>query len=265
MMTETLRIDTGLVLEAGGRLQSIAAAIPPPPASFTATGADALSTAIAAKVAEVVDPVIAQLPLTKEDLARYAQNVVAAANKYDAADRQIAEEILKRLQEFDAAKTGGSGSTGGGGASTVGGGSAAAGAVVPGAGGAATGAGGGVTSAASPAAGAGTQAGQMMQMPMQMAQQAAQVPTQMASAAGSLPGTLMQGVQGAAQQAVQAAEKAGEKSPQDVDAQSSDQAAHDERGEAPSEQAAAGSSGGERVPEPPPSSTRTADSPEIAL
>ena len=80
-MTETLRIDTGLVLEAGGRLQTLAGAIPPPPATFRPAGADALSTAIAGRVAEVVDPVIAQLPVTKEELTRFAQNVVNAADQ----------------------------------------------------------------------------------------------------------------------------------------------------------------------------------------
>ncbi|KUH66339.1 hypothetical protein AU184_00700 [Mycolicibacterium novocastrense] len=97
-MTETLRIDTDLVLEAGGRLRAVADAIPEPPASFKPAGGDALSTAIAAKVAEVVDPAIAQLPVVKAELAKYAQNVVNAANTYDAVDRQIAEEIRKRLE-----------------------------------------------------------------------------------------------------------------------------------------------------------------------
>ncbi|OBI82329.1 hypothetical protein [Mycobacterium sp. E740] len=107
-MTETLRIDTGLVVEAGGRLQAVAAAIPAPPESYSPPGGDALSTAIAAKVAEVVDPVIAQLPITKEELAKYAQNVVNAGNTYDEVDRQVAEQILKRVEGMDdASNTGG--------------------------------------------------------------------------------------------------------------------------------------------------------------
>ncbi|WP_156434492.1 type VII secretion target [Mycobacterium sp. IS-1590] len=97
-MTEPLRIDTDLVLEAGGRLRALADAIPEPPASFKPAGGDALSTAIAAKVAEVVDPAIAELPVVKAELAKYAQNVVHAANTYDAVDRQIAAEIRKRLE-----------------------------------------------------------------------------------------------------------------------------------------------------------------------
>nr|WP_238381973.1 type VII secretion target [Mycobacterium neumannii] len=111
-MTETLRIDTDLVLEAGGRLRAVADAIPEPPASFKPAGEDALSTAIAAKVNEVVDPAIAQLPVAKAELAKYAQNVVNAANTYDAVDRQIAEDIRKRVESISDA-TGASGAVGG--------------------------------------------------------------------------------------------------------------------------------------------------------
>ena len=114
-MTEDLRVDTGLVRESGGKLQTIAGLIPEPPATFSPPGGDALSTAIAGKVAEVVDPVVAQMPITKDALTRYAQNVLNAADKYDTTDRQIAEEILKRLGLFDdAAGVGSSGSAGGG-------------------------------------------------------------------------------------------------------------------------------------------------------
>ena len=80
IVTETLRIDTSLVSEAAGRLQEMAGQIPPPPTAFSPQGADGLSVAIAGKVAEVVAPVIAQLPVTKEELTRYAQNVLNAAN-----------------------------------------------------------------------------------------------------------------------------------------------------------------------------------------
>src|SRR6476620_11496441 len=100
-MTEDLRVDTGLVRESGGKLQTIAGLIPEPPAAFSPPGGDALSTAIAGKVAEVVDPVVAQMPITKDALTRYARNVLNAADKYDSTDRQIAEEILKRLGLFD--------------------------------------------------------------------------------------------------------------------------------------------------------------------
>ncbi len=72
-MTETLRVDTELVQQAGGRLQSLASEIPKPPSSYIPPGGDALSSAIAQKVTEVVDPVIAQMPITKEALTKYAQ------------------------------------------------------------------------------------------------------------------------------------------------------------------------------------------------
>ena len=185
-MTETLRVDTALVRQSGGKLQTIAGLIPEPPATFSPAGTDALSTAIAGKVAEVVDPVIAQMPITKDELTRFAQNVLTAADQYDAGDRQIAEEILKRLGMFDDAAAGGSG----GGSVGAGGGAPAAGAV---------------QQAGSPAAGAGQaeQMGQMMQMPMQMAQQAAQIPMQLAGMAAAIPQAMMQGVQSAVQQAGQ--------------------------------------------------------------
>ena len=68
-----------------------------------------------ARVADVVDPAIAALPVTKEELTRYAQNVLNAAGTYDSTDRQLAEEILRRLGEFDSASngTGGAGTAGG--------------------------------------------------------------------------------------------------------------------------------------------------------
>lgn len=258
-MTETLRIDTGLVLEAGGRLQGIAGAIPPPPAAFSPTGADALSTAIAAKVAEVVDPVIAQLPVTKADLTRYAQNVVNAANTYDAVDRQIAEEILKRLQELDA-NAAGAGSAAGGASSA--GEASATGAVH-----------------ASQAPGAGQQAGQlgqMMQVPMQPAQQAAQIPMQLAGTAASIPAGMMQGVQSAMQSVGQAPQMSGDEKPEerDGDAAQVDRPAEAQQKTATPVQAAPGDGAGERVPEHPspapqpaprPAPTRPAESPEIAL
>ena len=176
-MTETLRIDTDLVLEAGGRLQALADGIPEPPTSFKPEGGDALSMAIAAKVAEVVDPVIAQLPVVKAELAEYAQNVVNAASTYDATDRQIAEDILKRLEPAD------------------------------GAGGAVSGGALGATHA--PAVAAGQPAGQLGAM-LPTAPQAVQATTQVAEMAGVFPQTMTQGVQQAMQQGGQLSEVAGE-------------------------------------------------------
>lgn len=185
-MTETLRIDTELVLEAGGRLQALAEGIPEPPASFKPEGKDALSTAIAAKVAEIVDPVIAQLPVAKEELAKYAQNVVNAANTYDSTDRAIAEEILKRLESIDDAA----------------GASGAVGAVS-----------GGALGAAPAGADAPAPAGQLGAM-MPMAQQAVQATTQAAGMAGSVPQAMTQGVQQAAQQSGQLMGMAGADAPE---------------------------------------------------
>jgi hypothetical protein len=254
-MTETLRIDTGLVLEAGGRLQAVAGAIPPPPPSFSPPGADALSMAIAGKVAEVVDPVVAQLPLTKEAMQKYAQNVVDAANTYDRVDRQIAEEILERLQELDAAKA--AGGTGGGspGGSTGTSGSTRAASTA-----AQTGASSTVPTAAQP----GGDMSQMTQMPMQMAQQVAQAPAQMAGMVGAVPGAMMQGVQGAVQQVSQLS---GQEKQEDGAATNPEDTQDDQREQAvtqPDPQAAAGDATGERVPDRPRPKVGQ-QSPEIAL
>ena len=273
-MTEPLRIDTPLVAAAGGRLEGLANAIPPPPAVFSPPGADPLSMAIAGKVAEVVSPAVAALPVTKEELTRYAQNVLNAAGAYDSTDRQLAEEILRRLGELDSASEwhGRCGDTG---RRRCGRWRRAAG---------------------SPAAGAGQQAGQlgqMMGMPMQMAQQAAQIPMQMMGMAAAVPQGIMQGVQSAMQQVGQMSEMAG-KDEQDAEGKEGEQpdpAAEKKPEEAapraerppvtdPSPaQAAPGNTGGERVPEPDrpqaqpgtpaaprPAPTRPAESaPEIAL
>jgi Excreted virulence factor EspC, type VII ESX diderm len=236
-MTEDLRVDTGLVREAGGRLAGIAAGIPDPPPAHSPSGGDALSTAIAGKVAEVVDPVIAQMPVAKEELMRYAQNVVNAAGTYDAVDRQIADEILKRLEQFD--QTVGEGGGSGGGAT---GGSS-------GAPGAASSVAGGASSAAGAAQQAG-QMGQMMQMPMQMAQQATQAPMQMAAMASAIPQAM--------QQAGQTSEMAGkgESKPQET---GPSEKARDSA--SPHDGSAAGSSGGERAPEVPRQDTSVETSP----
>ncbi|BBW99731.1 hypothetical protein BST36_25070 [Mycolicibacterium moriokaense] len=231
-VTEDLRVDTALVRQSGAKLQTIAGLIPEAPAPFSPAGTDALSTAIAGKVAEVVDPVIAQMPITKEELTRYAQNVMAAADRYDATDRQIAEDILKRLGLLD---------------ETVGAGGGAPGTPVSGG-----------TPAAAPAAGAGQtdQMGQLMQMPMQLAQQAAQIPMQLASMAAAIPQAIMQGVQSAAQQASQMAEMSSEERLADEDPKLDVEEQPKERAEPRSDEAAPGGSSAERAPEPAPQESK---------
>jgi hypothetical protein len=234
-VTETLRVDTALVRQSGGKLQTIAGLIPEPPATFSPAGNDALSTAIAGKVSEVVDPVIAQMPIAKDELTRFAQNVLAAADQYDAGDRQIAEEILKRLGLIDDAAGGG------------GGGSAGAGASAPTAGAA--------QQAGAPAAGVGQsdQMGQLMQMPMQLAQQAAQIPMQLAGMAAAIPQAMMQGVQTAVQQASQMSKMSGEDKEELGESEPPTEDAEDRReneAEQRPEEAAPGDTGGERAPVP---------------
>lgn len=265
-MTEDLRVDTALVRQSGGKLETIAGLLPEPPASFSPSGADALSTAIAGRVSEVVDPVLAQMPIAKDELTRFAQNVMEAADSYDAADRRIAEEILKQLGILDEAAGGGSAAPGGASGAPPSAGSGTAGA---------------------PAAGAAQsdQMGQLMQMPMQLAQQAAQIPMQLAGMAAAIPQAMMQGVQTAVQQATQMAQsgEGDEMVPEDetlTPEEAGEERADEKKPEPPSE-ASSGTSGGERVPDagpqeptppapapaaPKPAPTRPAESgPEIAL
>ncbi|MDG5483201.1 PE domain-containing protein [Mycolicibacterium gadium] len=259
-MTEDLRVDTALVRQSGGKLETIAGLLPEPPASFSPSGADALSTAIAGRVSEVVDPVLAQMPIAKDELTRFAQNVMEAADSYDAADRRIAEEILKQLGILDeAAGGGGSGS------------------------GAPTSAGSGAAGAPAAGAAQSDQMGQLMQMPMQLAQQAAQIPMQLAGMAAAIPQAMMQGVQTAVQQATQMAQsgEGDEKVPEDeaLTPEEAREERDDEEKPGPPSEVASGTSVGERVPDagsqeptppapaaPKPAPTRPAESgPEIAL
>ncbi|AMO63715.1 translation initiation factor IF-2 [Mycolicibacterium phlei] len=259
-MTETLRVDTELVQQAGARLQSIAQGIPEPPTPYRpAFCTDALSAAIAAKVSEVVDPVIAQMPLTKEALVRYAHNVVNAANTYDAVDRQLAEAILKRLEQFDGAADRDRGSAAGGGGA----------AAIP----AASGSGSGAytaspeptTASAQPALGAPS-AGQGMPMPMGLAQQAAQAPMQIGGMLGAVPQAAHQAAQQAMQQAGQLSSMIGDSAEKDS---SEDETAAREPGDEPGEDQAAAGEAREHVPDElaqyPAERKQDEAGPEIAL
>ncbi len=187
-MTEPLRIDTPLVAAAGGRLEGLANAIPPPPAVFSPPGADPLSLAIAGKVAEVVSPAVAALPVTKEELTRYAQNVLNAAGAYDNTDRQLPRRScgvwVSSIRLRWHGRCGDAGRR------------RWARRVRP------------VHRRPGPGSRQAS-SGQMMGMPMQMAQQAAQIPMQMMGMAAAIPQGIMQGVQSAMQQVGQMSEMAG--------------------------------------------------------
>jgi len=230
-----LRVDTAPLATGGQGLLSAAGDIPEPPAPFTATGTDALSTILNTRTQAMEAPLIAGMPVTKADALRTAQNIIQAAAKYEGVDQRLADQVLKTLAELEGAEGSGAGGAGGTGA---------------------TGAAGAPTSA-TPAAGAAEQAGQlgqMMGMPMQMAQQAAQIPMQLAGMAASIPQGIMQGVQGAMQQVGQMAGGAGEKAdPEQLGDGSPDEAKHaDSAKETPEQTApsdgAAGPSAAERAP-----------------
>jgi hypothetical protein len=280
---DPLSVDTAQLAGAGGRLLAAAGALPQPPTPFSPAGADALSMGIAGQVARVVGPVVAALPVSKEEMSRYAQAVLDAAGVYDRTDRQLAEEILQRMYGIPDPASG-----------APGGGAPAAGVA-----GGATAAPGEAGMAASPAAGAGQQAGQlgqMMGMPMQMAAQAAQIPMQIAGMAAAIPQGIMQGVQSAMQHVGQMS-GIGDKGEQNAQNEAREQAElaqqkpEEEPRDRPAEprkpteaagpareSAAPGTSSGERVPVPDhaearpdvpkaprPAPTRPAISPETML
>lgn len=203
-MTETLRIDTDLVRDAGNRLSAIAGQIPSPPTVSPVSGVDDLSTAISEQITKVVDPALTQLPDVKNAFAAYSGNVTNAASTYQTTDEQISQDIKRKLGILgdEPSTTGGPGgspaaSPGGGGGGGSKGGAHGTGANSPAAA-SATGAPSATPAQTAPAAGGEQgmgQMGQMMQMPMQMAQQAAQVPGQMLGSLSQLPQQVMQGVQ----------------------------------------------------------------------
>ena len=181
-----MRVDTALVRQSGGKLETIAGLIPEPPATFRPAGTDALSTAIAGRVSEVVDPVIAQMPITKEELTRFAQNVMKAADNTTSPIGRLPRRsssvwVCSRTRRVAAVV-----------AQQAHGGAPRAGSA------------GGLPGRR--CGGQSDQMGQLMQMPMQMAQQAAQIPMQLASMAAAIPQAMMQGVQSAVQQATQMAQ-----------------------------------------------------------
>jgi hypothetical protein len=140
---DELRVDPE-ELAAGGRgLETAAANIPEPLAPFTSTGTDALSTILNTLTQAKEAPLITGMPETKAEALATARKVVAAAERYEQSDQQIADDIRRATAELDAAAGGGASSTGG------------------------TGSGGGAG-----------QFQQMMSMPMQMAQQAGQMAAQ---------------------------------------------------------------------------------------
>ena len=199
-MPGELRVDTAPLASGGEGLLRAAGDIPLPPAPFTATGADALSTILNGRTQAIEAPLIAGMPVTKADALRTAQSIIQAAAKYEGVDQNLADQVLKVLSELEGAEATGAGGSGAGGA----------------------GAAGAATAGATPAAGAAQQAGQMgqmMGMPMQMAQQAAQIPMQLAGMAASIPQGIMQGVQSAMQQVGQMAGGTGEEGDPESDQQ----------------------------------------------
>ena len=233
-MTE-LRVNPPALSAGASGLEGGANAIPEPPAQFTSTGTDALSTILNTLTQEKEAPLIAGMPVTKAEALATAQKILQAAGMYEQSDQQIADDVHKALAGLDAAA----------------GGAPAAGSANPG-----------------DAAG---QAGQIMGMPMQMAQQAGQMAGQ-AQTATQVPQGIMQGVQGGMQQIGQLAGGIGQKDgselgdeerkPERPEETQDDKPGDEEKAKATApEGAAPRSSDGERAPVGPP---HTGPAPEAA-
>jgi hypothetical protein len=255
LMTE-LRVDPEELTSGASGLEAAANSIPEPPAPFTSTGTDALSSILNTLTQSKESP-LAGMPATKAEALANAQKILQAAGIYEQTDQQIADEVRRATEGLDPAASGAPGGGGGVGAPGAGGASPAVGAGAPGAGGA-------------NAAGGAGQLQQMMGMPMQMAQQAGQMAQQ-------VPQGVMQGVQSGMQQVSQLTggmgqkddSKAGGEEQQPAPAEDEKPDDKDRGRHAAPEGAAAGTDNAERAPEaapPKPAPTRPAPSdPGIVL
>ncbi len=159
-VTGELRVNTAELRSGSQGLQESAAGIPEPPAQFTSEGGDDLSLALIQKTQQMEAALIAGLPDTKAKALKTAQDIGTAADTYERTDQQIADQIQKRVAEFDQTYGAPKSAAGGGGAEQALG-----------------------------------QFGQLAQMPMQFVQQAGQLPGQVVQQVGQVPQSAMQGVQ----------------------------------------------------------------------
>lgn len=168
-----LSVDPEQLRLAGGELLASAGQLPAAPAPFTPPiGKDPLSAAISAQIPAIEEPVAAQLPAVQVQATKTANNVVGAAEAYQATDQELGGQISQEMQNPSA-----DGAIGSGGAAGLG-------------------------------AGAGSM-DQMMSMPMQMASQLGQAPMQAMGAVTAVPQGAMQGVQQVGQQVQQMAGQFG--------------------------------------------------------
>ncbi|MDT5118265.1 MAG: hypothetical protein QOE30_4004 [Mycobacterium sp.] len=106
---ETLGVDSKSLSNLGNDMLSAADDIPPPPAPFTVSGTDPISTKIMGMQSDLETPIQTGLPEAKTGAKKTANSIVAAATKYETTDEQLATQIEQHT--FDKA---GSPSVGGG-------------------------------------------------------------------------------------------------------------------------------------------------------
>jgi hypothetical protein len=107
--TETLGVDPKSLSNLGNDLLSSADDIPAPPAPFTVTGSDPISTKIKGMQSSLETPIQTGLPEAKTGAKKTANSIVASASMYETTDEQLAKQIEQHT--FD--KPGGPSSGGG--------------------------------------------------------------------------------------------------------------------------------------------------------
>ena len=91
--TETLGVDPKSLSNLGNDLLSSADDIPAPPAPFTVTGSDPISTKIKGMQSSLETPIQTGLPEAKTGAKKTANSIVASASMYETTDEQLAKQI----------------------------------------------------------------------------------------------------------------------------------------------------------------------------
>jgi hypothetical protein len=86
-------VDPKSLSNLGNDMLSAADDIPPPPAPFTVSGTDPISTKIMGMQASLETPIQTALPEAKTGAKKTANSIVAAATKYETTDEQLAKQI----------------------------------------------------------------------------------------------------------------------------------------------------------------------------
>jgi hypothetical protein len=91
--TETLGVDPKSLSNLGNDMVSAADDIPPPPAPFTVSGTDPISTKIMGMQSSLETPIQTGLPEVKTAAKKTANSIVTGAHMYETTDEQLAKQI----------------------------------------------------------------------------------------------------------------------------------------------------------------------------